>query len=321
MANLDDLYSPDFPHGAPAGYDAGCKGGACPNNGDPEWLTCREAKELVRSDYSHRNHPVTEPMKRHKPTANVKPAPPKFVPPPVTPVPDIDDEQLEAQAPVLVAPEPEPASEPRRMGRPKTNPPHGTPARYQRGCHADLDCPNFGTDQPTCRAARNAYATENAARRRARAATTTTTPEPSTDPLSDATPNSAPTIEPDSDESRAPDLPRDSSESTFTIDSAPRYLQDRIDSEIDAHATTYRKLIDAQNTISDLEHQLAAARSRCSAEEEAHALTRRTLEMLQDLAITTPPTAHVVTEGTGGGLPTRPRHRPRAPRSMTDASR
>jgi hypothetical protein len=59
-----DLFTADFPHGSPAGYDRGCTGSACPNQGDPIVYTCREAKSLKRTDYARRQHPDGEPMKR-----------------------------------------------------------------------------------------------------------------------------------------------------------------------------------------------------------------------------------------------------------------
>lgn len=74
---LDDLYAPDFPHGSPDGYDAGCHGAACTYHGDPHWLSCREAKELKRGDYSYRNKATNEPWPREVvlPKAPAQPRP------------------------------------------------------------------------------------------------------------------------------------------------------------------------------------------------------------------------------------------------------
>ncbi len=61
-----DLYTEDFPHGSASGFDRGCRSNAmCPNNGDPIWFTCKEAKELKRSDYAYRSHPDGDPMPRN----------------------------------------------------------------------------------------------------------------------------------------------------------------------------------------------------------------------------------------------------------------
>lgn len=42
----------DFPHGTPAGFDAGCKDASCP--GSDRGQTCRQAAVRYRGDYSYR---------------------------------------------------------------------------------------------------------------------------------------------------------------------------------------------------------------------------------------------------------------------------
>lgn len=71
-----DLYTADFPHGSPSGFDRGCTGSSCPNQGDPTYLTCREAKSRKRADWALRNHPDGEPMTREPSTT----APTKTIP-------------------------------------------------------------------------------------------------------------------------------------------------------------------------------------------------------------------------------------------------
>lgn len=47
-----DLFTADYPHGTPTGYDQGCRGGACP--GAAQWgLSCKLAKQFSRSDYPY----------------------------------------------------------------------------------------------------------------------------------------------------------------------------------------------------------------------------------------------------------------------------
>lgn len=144
-----DLFTADFPHGSPAGYDRGCTGSACPNQGDPIFYTCREAKSLKRTDYARRQHPDGEPMKR---TTEPTPA---------------TEEHSSKPAPTITAEQ------------------HGTPYGYQKGCRIEEECPNYGSAAPTCREASRRYQREYAENRKKREAAglAKPTPAPPSKPL------------------------------------------------------------------------------------------------------------------------------------------
>ncbi|TFD27482.1 hypothetical protein [Cryobacterium cryoconiti] len=52
MSTLD-LYSDDFPHGTPDGFEQGCRGSACPNQ-TTDAMTCRKAHMRYQGDYQYR---------------------------------------------------------------------------------------------------------------------------------------------------------------------------------------------------------------------------------------------------------------------------
>ncbi|MEP6477817.1 MAG: hypothetical protein ABJB03_00370 [Rhodoglobus sp.] len=192
MSTLD-LYADDFPHGSPAGYDAGCKGSACPNSHSDELQTCRDAFFRYQRDLPYRravdagHATAAKPVEgipsfdrqveiavdamvaRANGTAMVdvrtsarspKPAPP------TAPVALEQREEVGDGIPTTNDPTP-PASvyaeTPNASMKPKRLPqglalddpdfPHGTTAGHTRGCKVDDTCPS----SPTCREAKNAY--------------------------------------------------------------------------------------------------------------------------------------------------------------------
>ncbi|ROS52950.1 hypothetical protein [Frigoribacterium sp. PhB24] len=179
-----DLFEDGFPHGTPAGYERGCKGGACPAKVETG-QSCRDANVRVASDYGYRRlalsgasvevlaQPATPvvatvpekvkpkvrrgadllmaPLGQHKP----KPKPTPAAPAPVVAEPE-----------PIVEPEPAPVPEPVAEADPvEVAPyPHGTPQGYRRGCRDD--CPG-GPDGRSCRQAIVDYQRDRKAAREA----------------------------------------------------------------------------------------------------------------------------------------------------------
>lgn len=137
-----DLYTEDFPHGTPKGYELGCRGAACPNQQSTE-LTCRQAHMKYQGDYAYRKaidagETWVEPVvvKAPVPAAKPKPAP--------------------------VAPKPAASAVSARSGRLKVGVddvgfPHGTPNGYARGCKKPVVCPAEVSCTDANRAYQNAW--------------------------------------------------------------------------------------------------------------------------------------------------------------------
>lgn len=183
-----DLFEDGFPHGTPAGYERGCKGGACPSK-VATGQSCRDASVRNRSDAQYRAlvasgasvEVLAQPEGAPTPAAP-KPQPARPAAPRQSPQPAREDRQL---TPALERLHTVPADLPQPVGeregaaggeerpagrggaaggRPRAAAEHGTVAGYQRGCRDD--CPG-DADGLTCRQAKTDYARERYAARRA----------------------------------------------------------------------------------------------------------------------------------------------------------
>jgi hypothetical protein len=196
-----DLYEDGFPHGTPAGYERGCKGGACPSK-VATGQSCRDASVRNRSDAQYRalvasGAPVEvlaqpegaaaqaapdtrvaslDELRRSSPRARedrqLTPAPERLHTVPA------DLPQPVGEREGATGGEERPAGRGGAAGEhPRAAIKHGTVAGYQHGCRDD--CPG-DADGLTCRQAKTDYARERYAARRAErlAAQTVETPAP-----------------------------------------------------------------------------------------------------------------------------------------------
>ncbi|MEV8023366.1 histone-like nucleoid-structuring protein Lsr2 [Microbacterium sp. NPDC080220] len=206
MSGADRLED-GFPHGTVQGYDQGCRGGWCPEGND-HGLSCAAAKRLNAGDYRYQRlvkrgltpgaiadelglAPETHQPPTRKPVlvedtddvVDVEPEEPIMRPTPESkrdqirawaekngiPVkergrfPNALVAAYEANDPKIATAAPEP-----KVKEPRPLPEHGTDARYQRGCHDELDCPGHPQTAETCRGAHRAKIREAARRRRER---------------------------------------------------------------------------------------------------------------------------------------------------------
>ncbi|WP_431522704.1 helix-turn-helix domain-containing protein [Microbacterium yannicii] len=137
----------DVAHGTALGFRAGCRSrGGCPLHQSATLLTCVEAEFARRGDYAIARLPIDEPVARVKAVAT----------PQSSRVQERPRERRESMR--------NPRTGARVGKRASSEPPHGTTARYLRGCRSSGDCPR-NADDLSCVEARNA-ARRNQARRR-----------------------------------------------------------------------------------------------------------------------------------------------------------
>jgi len=179
-----DLFEDGFPHGTPAGYERGCRGGACPSKVETG-QSCRDANVRVASDYGYRRLALSgapDEVLAQPAVPLVAPAPEKVKPKVrrgadlrVAPLSQLKPKPAPAPpAPVVVEPEPivEPEPEPVPELVAEADPvevapyPHGTPQGYRRGCRDG--CPG-GPGGRSCRQAIVDYQRDRKAAREAAA--------------------------------------------------------------------------------------------------------------------------------------------------------
>ncbi|WP_291053661.1 hypothetical protein [Herbiconiux sp.] len=143
-----DLYEDGFPHGTKAGYERGCKGGACPNAF--EGLTiCRDAFMRYNRDYAYR-----------KAVDAGETPPPEFPAKAAASKAPRGEVRVFAEPTVTVADSVEPLPEAAPAKRVRTSSDavvHPSNAMYQRGCRKDNECPSFLEGGLSCRQASVAY--------------------------------------------------------------------------------------------------------------------------------------------------------------------
>jgi hypothetical protein len=329
-----DLYSDDFPHGTPTGYDNGCRGaGACENH-NTDLMTCSEAKIRWNSDFGYRkllsagltpqqvydaDQATIAAVKAAGGGKTPKPAPQqrfteRLTTANVTP----EDLAQDIAAPESDIPTPEPVNE-------DLLEPESDTAAPERDIHDGMDDKqkrghySKGCREQVCRdaVAKRAREVKAENHRTIRATRTTTVPEPATRPITDLTPAN-PAIGTTIDETAlAADLPEPSiDEATLTFTSPPP-----------GHRNDERVLLDLNAaqaaTITELRDELrtaraATAQARLQLEEQITAHERTTQALTTALASldhlhATRPTLHtepteapalaeVVSVATGGGL-------------------
>ena len=133
-----DLLEDGYPHSTVQGYQDGCRGRSCPGK-QANGISCAGVFVRYQGDFRWRRRLDAGE----------------------TPAQIIAAEAAEAAAVVVKPPKPKKKGRPagERKARGKT---HGTPWRYQQGCHTD-DCPAT----PTCGEVGRAYFRERRARKRA----------------------------------------------------------------------------------------------------------------------------------------------------------
>jgi hypothetical protein len=101
-----DLYAPDFPHGTPKGYNDGCRSNpVCPNFGDPDWLTCKEAGLARTTNFEFNRLPLDQKLPRKRTDVATAPTMAQPAKPKATAVP----QRKPAAAIAAPAPKVEPA--------------------------------------------------------------------------------------------------------------------------------------------------------------------------------------------------------------------
>jgi len=158
MSGLD-LVTDGFPHGTPEGYQQGCKGGgACA--GKETGMTCTQANTLYQSDYEYRKlvdaGSTPGQIRSHYAEKLIREK-------------AVRDAARAAEKPQKVKKVRKPARNPRQPQKTRLKTGHGSYTMGHRYCKVHEECPNFGTDLPTCREAVRDYQREWSTGRRARA--------------------------------------------------------------------------------------------------------------------------------------------------------
>jgi hypothetical protein len=134
-------------HGTALGFRAGCRSrGGCPLRQSKIFLTCVEAELARRGDYAISRLPIGQPVARIRALASPQPIRVQDGPP-ARPI-SLRNDRTGGRVRKRESPEP----------------PHGTTARYLRGCRSHDDCPR-NADGLSCVDARN-VARRNSARTR-----------------------------------------------------------------------------------------------------------------------------------------------------------
>ena len=168
-----DLYTPDFPHGTPDGYEQGCRGaGGCPNRGDAERQTCKEAQLRYQRDPAYKRLVKSAaPLEQLAAKEAGAPLPPVLAKPKPRPrIPELHDahtlhlpptgRRLDGLRQDITDLEEALTAPPARKGKLSPDDPafsHGTTYGARNGCKDPTTCPGHPDTGITCTEARNAY--------------------------------------------------------------------------------------------------------------------------------------------------------------------